>query len=790
MAEIVQKPVRSVYKDGSIVVSNVKSKIDNSTTSYTVVENWYDGTPMNDSKVDQFGIYSKFKETGEYLRENKPQWGELFLEIDTMSAFRQMSPIDQYLVIIGYYKGVRIGGYHKKGDTPGAIDYYLNNNMGGDDDGGSIIKIGANTFYHEFSGEVNAFYFGVKGDGIYDDYLHLLQIAKYVNLRGGNSTVEYPSGSHIYIATRGETGKPVPSNIVFDTCKNLTILGYGCKFSANATFHRTTASDRTICPFSFRLCEDIVAKGFELNGNSQNCTKAAGLAESASYGIIVNGCINFLLEDVYMHHFITDGMRIDGQPVTGYRISSKNFVGRRVRSNNNARQGISIVQLRGGYFESCEFNQMGMTSGYGSHSPSAGIDIEPNRNTNTPAPNNMDVNTGDITFYRCDFIDNSGSQFVTALPNSVDNIYLIECRLIINYRGLGGGGDGLIFDTNGGYMIDCYVNLQDKYFYAAGYATNALTKLEVKGCVIESRRRAIFSFGVSNYLLVENTRFIAKGDEIMSDLFIQIRNPKAIFRNNYIFIPQGAWKNNGTGDRHIIMEVSTGLSENNIYETDLTPDYLGSTSAHFANLVTSGYSNPTRNDTYKGMSPGPADTIRPSFNSAYNTNSKYSFGDFSAGNLKLRKGNTEGEITYSGTRPIISKAIGDIQLNSSPNETTARNAGWISVNPDISENYNIPYGFIGEYSGTTTPNGNITARPGARYTQILGVNGILWIKKVGNDNQGWEPTSDMKTGKAISNIATSNATTPETTMALVNELKAKINELLQDRRDTKQQSLI
>jgi hypothetical protein len=159
MAEIVQKPVRSVYKDGSIVVSNVKSKIDNTTTSYSVVNLWYDGTPMNDSKVDQFGIYSKYKPTGEYLRENKPQWGELFLEVDTVEQLRAMTPYNQFLIWIGYYKGVRLGGYYIKGDTPGAIDYFLSSTSQ-DDDGGSVFIVGNLKFIHDFGGYIDVRYFG------------------------------------------------------------------------------------------------------------------------------------------------------------------------------------------------------------------------------------------------------------------------------------------------------------------------------------------------------------------------------------------------------------------------------------------------------------------------------------------------------------------------------------------------------------------------------------------------------------------------------------------------------
>lgn len=158
---IVQQPIRSVYKDGSIVISNVKSKFDNSTTSYTVVTTWYDGTPMDDSKVDQWGIYSKFKETGEYARENIADWGLVFLEVDTVEDLRALTERDQFLIQCGRYKGVRLNGYYAKSDTPASIEYFLYS--GADvDDGGSVFSLPTIKLKHEFNKVINPAFYGIK----------------------------------------------------------------------------------------------------------------------------------------------------------------------------------------------------------------------------------------------------------------------------------------------------------------------------------------------------------------------------------------------------------------------------------------------------------------------------------------------------------------------------------------------------------------------------------------------------------------------------------------------------
>lgn len=187
MAEIVQTPIRSVYKDDSIVVSNVKSKIDNATTSYSVVSTWYDGTPMDDSKVDQFGIYSKYKPTGEYLRENKPQWGENFLEVNTMIDFRGVTPYSLFLLKRGYYKGVRLNGYYVKSDTPASVDYLISDQPL-IDNLGNIITVSDLTFLWNFGSILNVKYFGVKsGQGFTD---HINRAIAEMSSKGGDVIID------------------------------------------------------------------------------------------------------------------------------------------------------------------------------------------------------------------------------------------------------------------------------------------------------------------------------------------------------------------------------------------------------------------------------------------------------------------------------------------------------------------------------------------------------------------------------------------------------------------------
>lgn len=165
---LIQEPIRTVYKDGTVIISNVRNKHTNETTSYLVVDTWYDGSPMDDTKIDIFGVFTKFNETGEFLREILPNWGEKFLEVDSIQALRSLLPRLQKLIEVDYYKGVKVNGYWGKEDTIRPINY-IKASTPLPDDGGSIIEVGAYKYYHLFVGQVDVKYFGAKGDNITDN---------------------------------------------------------------------------------------------------------------------------------------------------------------------------------------------------------------------------------------------------------------------------------------------------------------------------------------------------------------------------------------------------------------------------------------------------------------------------------------------------------------------------------------------------------------------------------------------------------------------------------------------
>lgn len=345
---IVQQPIRSVYKDGSIVVSNVKSKIDNSTTSYSVITAWYDGTPMDDSKVDEWGVYSKLKETGEYLRENIKDWGLVFLEVDTVVDLRALDERNQFLIECGRYKGLRLGGYYTKGDTPSAIDFFISISADADDNGG-IFQLSNIKLEHTFTKVINVSYYGV-GLRIDEDCTEVLN-SIFIKYEG--FTIEFVNKNTILIdATKlGIVG--------LDIQDNTTLNGNGAKLKAIPNSSPNSAV------MSIWKRENVTINNLNVIGERFNHDGTAG---QWGMGFDVRGSHNVIINDCTGNECWGDGLYLGVVD----NLYCKNVKVNNFKGYTNRRQGISIVSVDG-----LDINSAILENTYG-QAPSAGIDIEPN----------------------------------------------------------------------------------------------------------------------------------------------------------------------------------------------------------------------------------------------------------------------------------------------------------------------------------------------------------------------------------------------------------------------------
>jgi hypothetical protein len=460
--------------------------------------------------------------------------------------------------------------------------------------------------------------FGAAGDGTRDDYDAFARLVEAVN-RAGGGTVELNPGRTYRLNRYIASGSPA-HDLVFSDCEGLTIIGNGARIRVKGDLERTAASVRSLAGLTFRDCRRIVLARLELAGGVEQSRRSRGLTEPPSHGLVFQGCSDVTIDDVIVRHFAADGLYIreSSRPdQNGIRRASRDFRVRNSRFLFNARQGMSIVQLRGGLFENCQFSYTGYvdvagnTGSYGAHSPGAGVDIEPNRNPASATP--VDVLTGDILIRGCRLTGNVGAALVAA--KYVDSMRFIEDVTIDSCQiecgdGTAAGRDGLIFDVPGGIVRNCTLRMRDKTAYLGWYPdSDADTRFlgnQLYGRN-SGRNRPIFAVRPTRGSpLIEGNRFVGE-QRVPKDprgaWLVFIDNPNATARMNSIFMPAAAFPAGGQNSVPIVF-ARANLMDRNIYATDLAA--LGSS---FAVVYAGG--TRARNETYRGPLHGPRGTIRP-----------------------------------------------------------------------------------------------------------------------------------------------------------------------------------
>ena len=144
--------------------TNLIDSVTGENVNYEQTLTWYDGTPMDDSKCDGV-VYRKLPSSvgGGYVRKVFDNFGQLFLEKNTVDEVRSLTPTEVLLLRIGRYRGLQLNGYYAEGDTPSPIIYTLYEGLL-EDDGGEVLETtGGFKLIHNFANVYTAAYFGVLG---------------------------------------------------------------------------------------------------------------------------------------------------------------------------------------------------------------------------------------------------------------------------------------------------------------------------------------------------------------------------------------------------------------------------------------------------------------------------------------------------------------------------------------------------------------------------------------------------------------------------------------------------
>lgn len=529
------------------------------------------------------------------------------------------------LLQAGQYDGqvVQVAGRLTAGDGGGGAFRWAKSSTAAADAGITFAVAGVTIgrWVRVSTSPVSVKFFGAVGDGVTDDYAALLAASTYINAVG-KGTLLFPAGDY-YVGRYATATNGVVSPLYFVGCNGLQIIGNGAKISLKGNYYRDAQTTATLCGVVIQQCNDVAITGLEIDGNLDLTTTVGGLSEPASYGVYILSCNRVALANLYIHHMMTDGVNIRDGGTSNPRIASKNISGMNVVSTYNGRQGMSVVQGRFITFINSEFSYAGR-AGIG-FSPQAGVDIEPGRSTATAAPNQMDVNTGEVQFVNCLFTENANGQFLSAYSTTADGVRLDGCQFL---AGAGGSSQSVLFilqnpravakncvfdfGTSGacqayfGFSVDTVSELtvRDNIFYLRK-AAQKITNTQLKATIFEGNRIYILGTvphaGTQSHLSVVNTN--------------------GVFRNNYVWAAKELYSDGGAGDRHIIFDYRPKISEGNTFETDLLAASGDTGTGHFANSY--GASTIVINDRHTGTAVGTADTFRPVYNSNIDTNLPY-----------------------------------------------------------------------------------------------------------------------------------------------------------------------
>jgi hypothetical protein len=510
-------------------------------------------------------------------------------------------------------------GYEVAGDGGGGTFYYDAASQVPEDAGTVFAPLAGPGRWLRITGEsVSPEMFGAKGNSVTDDYDAFLHLAAYVNGGGCNRIMLAPRKTY-YWGRYVDGVRSGVTDIEFRNVDGLNLDGAGSTILVKGGFNRSVREIRTLQGLVLTRCRNVVIRNLILDGNSRTVTKTDRVDEPNSHGVLLRSCFNVTLENVVAQYWTGDGYYIGnasaqkGSPLMASRqVTMINCV-----ADHNGRQGLSIIQLRGGVFTNCRFEYTGKSS-YGSHAPSAGIDIEPDYSTSSAPPYQMDINTGELSFTRCRFVGNRGMTLEGG-GKEVDNVTCTGCYFD------SAGAQKYAFQIAGVNFVvrDSYFNCDQAAIYDLLSPPISGGSLLFEHNEVHGAQTLFYSAGNSYPVTIRDCRFFME-ETIPSNLYaLYLTNPEVFYQHNYLFI-DGKGYTPGTGG-YQVKTLINGQSFDNRYETNLLASAYKGNTAHYA-LGIYNLAAILRNEGFKGTSPGSADTFRPRYNGAWDSRRPFSTG--------------------------------------------------------------------------------------------------------------------------------------------------------------------
>lgn len=471
-------------------------------------------------------------------------------------------------------------------DSAGNLTYIA----GTQNDGSVVTPTGgttARTLADHFGDTFKLKDYYLPGDPVGDDYNAIMRVIAAVNAAGGG-VLEFPQNANLFINHYIESGNGITRG-TFTNCDGLIVRGNGAKITClggwSAIIGRANWGLVTV------NCSNVRLEDLEIDGSNATITKVA-VGEQYSHLLDIEGGTNILLENLHFHNGICDGLIINSSGPTSAQISCKQLTAINCRFEQNARQGMSIIQCRGATFINCKFNGTG-TSAFGGYSPQSGVDIEPGTYPGfNPGVSSCDEFTGDINFIGCEFKNNVGDPYVCSSYITTTHPVNHYASRFINTTGtrryVGPGALLTIFRDCDFVECDVWVS----------YGSDTPNETRMYNCNLYSSisNTIILDLSYNNPKLIVdgcNFKLMATYDgTIAYRIRLQSTNTdKIYFRNNTIFVSATEHDGSGFSSIAVFNRVEGG---NNVFTTDLNAagknfyvNYLNS------NICNDKFTNPT-----------------------------------------------------------------------------------------------------------------------------------------------------------------------------------------------------
>jgi len=724
-----------------------------------------------------------------------------FLIKNTMADMRALSAAEVTALTNGTYNGVQLLGYYQAGDTPDPIDYYLSSTTV-PDDGGSVILVGGGVLEHNFVGNVNIRYFGAKGDFIQDDTQVIQKALTYSN-KDGISSVYFPTGHYLITDTLippsdcmlyGDGNKShlefkhEPFSIsgtvkwMFRLYNHKNISFQHLQLDGGATTNRLPVSPTN--PISkwnvngaeFLIYFNPICDGAVDNISITNCSiKRSWSSGIQSYGRSAEDYPHYLTTNIRITdcYFTETGHHGVGfNEVANATVSNNNFVnvGRCMPEPTNMYGSGLAVDCSGG----CQ-------------------DIVVSNNTVDGAAGGFKCESHIVPVSES-FPDGINySRRIVFSNNTIKNLYLDSAmgtsNFFIIFYGIRLAGDSSIATNN------TIVKPQGHGVLISNNGSNCAVS---NNKIIEAQRSGIEVGSSEGFNTISDNRIIKA---VLQGITVNGNN--TLVKGNMV-------TNAGNTGIRLLKGDNCQFIGNTVVDSvgdGISVIPTGAFTCNHIDVVDNVcYDSRTGTDrtqiTGISANAGSVTNVKSVNNRCFNNiNTQVSVANSARRNQEIGSNawqtqTSNGLASVAGTWQVgdVLKNVNAVVQHTDPQ--LKYTYGWYNNAPD-GRNF-IPFGFLGEYTGLGSPEGVVTARQGSRYNEIneSGISSI-WIKRTGGGNIGWinvfqnaAPANRglVSQSAGVANSVLPNATDLASAIALVNDLKAILNNKLQSDRNSGQQA--